>query len=93
VAGLATTFGSGAMTNSLSDISDARCILAIGTNTTEAHPVFGFEIKKAVRKGTKLIVAEPREIELVRHADIWLRHRPGTDVALLMGMCRVIVDE
>jgi len=93
VAGLATTFGSGAMTNSLSDISDARCILAIGTNTTEAHPVIGFEIKKAVRKGTKLIVANPREIELVRHADIWLRHRPGTDVALLMGMCRVIVDE
>jgi len=93
VAGLATTFGSGAMTNSINDISDAACILAIGTNTTEAHPVIGFEIKKAVRKGTKLIVANPREIELVRQADIWLQHRPGTNVALLMGMCRVIVDE
>ena len=93
MAGLATTFGSGAMTNSINDISDAACILAIGTNTTEAHPVIGFEIKKAVRKGTKLIVANPREIELVRQADIWLRHRPGTNVALLMGMCRVIVDE
>jgi len=95
VAGLATTFGSGAMTNSIGDIaSDARCILAIGTNTTEAHPIIGFNIKKAVRKGTtKLIVANPREIELVQHADIWLQHRPGTDVALLMGMCRVIVDE
>ena len=81
------------MTNSIGDISDAACILAIGTNTTEAHPVIGFEIKKAVRKGTRLIVANPREIELVRHADIWLRHRPGSDVALLMGMCRVIVDE
>ena len=81
------------MTNSISDIGDAACILAIGTNTTEAHPVIGFEIKKAVRQGTKLIVANPREIELVRQADIWLQHRPGTDVALLMGMCRVIVDE
>ncbi|HEY82633.1 MAG TPA: formate dehydrogenase subunit alpha [Dehalococcoidia bacterium] len=93
VAGLATTFGSGAMTNSIGDIKDAACIFAIGTNTTEAHPVIGFEMKKAVRRGTKLIVANPREIELVRHADIWLRQRPGSDVALLMGMCRVIVDE
>jgi formate dehydrogenase alpha subunit len=93
VAGLVTTFGSGAMTNSIGDIKDAACIFAIGTNTTEAHPVIGFEIKSAVRRGTKLIVANPREIELVRHADIWLRHHPGSDVALLMGMCRVIVDD
>jgi len=81
------------MTNAISDIGDAACVLAIGTNTTEAHPVIGFEIKKAVRKGTRLIVANPREIELVQHADVWLRHRPGTDVPLLMGLCRVIVDE
>jgi formate dehydrogenase alpha subunit len=93
VAGLVTTFGSGAMTNSISDIGDAQTILAIGTNTTSAHPVIGFEVKKAVRKGTKLIVANPREIDLVRHAELWLRHRPGSDVALLMGMMRVIVDE
>jgi len=93
VAGLATAFGSGAMTNSMSDIADAACILAIGTNTTEAHPVIGFEIKKAVRKGAKLIVANPREIGLVRNADLWLKHRPGTDVPLLMGMCRVIINE
>ncbi len=93
MAGLVTTFGSGAMTNSIGDMSDARCILAIGTNTTEAHPIIGFNVKKAVGKGTKLIVANPREIELVRHADLWLRHQPGTDVALLMGICRVIIDE
>ncbi len=93
MAGLATTFGSGAMTNSINDIGDAACILAIGTNTTEAHPIIGFNIKKAVRRGTKLIVANPREIQLVRFADIWLRHNLGTDVALLMGMMRVIVDE
>jgi len=93
VAGLAITFGSGAMTNSIGDIKDAACILAIGTNTTEAHPVIAFEMKKAVRKATKLIIANPREIELVRQADVWLQHHPGSDVALLMGICRVIVDE
>jgi len=93
VAGLVTTFGSGAMTNSIREIGGAACILAIGTNTTEAHPVIGLEIKKAVRRGGKLIVANTREIELVSSADIWLRHRPGTDVALLMGMAKVIVDE
>jgi len=93
VAGLVTTFGSGAMTNSIQEISNAACILAIGTNTTEAHPVIGLEIKKAVRQGGKLIVANTRRIDLVNDADIWLRHRPGTDVALMMGMARVIVDE
>jgi len=93
VAGLTQSFGSGAMTNSISEVGDARCILAIGTNTTAAHPVIGFEIGKAVRKGAKLIVANPREIDLVGSAELWLQHSPGTDVALLMGMMRVIVDE
>jgi len=93
VAGLATSFGSGAMTNSINDIGDAKCILSIGSNTTEAHPVIGMNIRQAVRKGTKLIVANPIEIGLVRDADLWLRHRSGTDVALLMGMMKVIVDE
>ncbi|MFC1984036.1 formate dehydrogenase subunit alpha [Chloroflexota bacterium] len=93
VAGLVQCFGSGAMTNSIDEIGSAACILAIGTNTTEAHPVIGLEVKRAVRNGAKLIVANPREIELVRFADLWLQHKPGTDVALLMGMMRVIVDE
>jgi len=93
VAGLVQSFGSGAMTNSISEIGSAACILAIGTNTTEAHPVIGLEVKRAARKGAKLIVANPREINLVRFADLWLQHKPGTDVALLMGMMRVIVDE
>jgi len=93
ITGLVQSFGSGAMTNSINEIADAACILAIGTNTTEAHPIIGFRVKRAVRKGAKLIVANPRQIELVRYAHIWLRQRPGTDVALLMGMMRVIVDE
>ena len=93
MAGLVTSFGSGAMTNSIHDIGDAACILAIGTNTTETHPVTALEIMRVVRQGGKLIVANPRDIGLVRFADVWLRHRPGSDIALLMGMMRVIVDE
>ena len=93
MAGLATTFGSGAMTNSISEIGDAACILAIGTNTTAAHPVIALEIVEAASKGARLIVANPLEIKLARFADVWLQHKPGTDVALLMGMMRVIVDE
>ena len=93
MAGLATTFGSGAMTNSNNDITDAACILAIGSNTTETHPVIGFNVKKAVRHGTKLIVANPRRIGLVRFADIWLRQKPGSDVALLMAITKVILDD
>ena len=81
------------MTNSIEEIADARCILLLGTNTTEDHPVIALEIKKAVDKGATLIVADPREIDLCRMAHVWIRHRPGTDTALLMGMARVIVDE
>jgi formate dehydrogenase alpha subunit len=93
VTGLVQSFGSGAMTNSINELRDAGCILAIGTNTTEAHPIIGLEIKRAVDKGAKLIVANPREIDLVRFSHLWLQHRPGSDVALLMGMAKVIVDE
>jgi formate dehydrogenase major subunit len=93
VAGLAKTFGSGAMSNSIGQIRDAACILAIGTNTTEDHPIVGFEVRKAVRKGAKLIVADPRQITLCKYASLWLRNWPGSNIALLMGMMRVIVEE
>ena len=93
MAGLATSFGSGAMTNSIHEIGDAECILAIGTNTTEAHPVIGLEPVRAAKNGKKLIIANPREIKLNKYATMWLRQNPGTDVALVMGMAKVIVDE
>ncbi|UCE54462.1 MAG: formate dehydrogenase subunit alpha [Desulfobacterales bacterium] len=93
VAGLGLSFGSGAMTNSIEEIRGADCILAIGTDTTATHPVIGLEVRRAVREGTQLIVANPREIDLCGIAQTWIRHRPGSDVALLMGMMRVIVDE
>jgi formate dehydrogenase major subunit len=81
------------MTNSIVEIRDARCIFAIGTNTTAAHPIIGLRIKEAVRKGGVLIVANPKRIDLCRYATVFLQHNPGTDVALMMGMARVIVDE
>ncbi len=93
VAGLAQTLGSGAMTNSVAEITDADCLFIIGTNATSSYPVIGMRMIKAAKNGAKLIVADPREIELSKHADIHLKHKPGTDVALLMGMMRVIVDE
>jgi len=81
------------MTNSIDEIEDAACILAVGTNTTVAHPVIGLRVKQAVRKGAKLIVANPKQIELCRYADLFLQQTPGSDVALLMGMMRVIVEQ
>ncbi len=93
VAGLVQSFGSGAMTNSIDETAGAACIFAIGTNTTVSHPVIGLLIKRAAQNGARLIVANPMEIDLCRFADVWLRLRPGSDVALLMGMMRVIVDE
>lgn len=86
-------FGSGAMTNTIREIGDAACILAIGTNTTTGHPIIGLEVKRAVQNGSKLIVMNPKRIDLCRFATLWLQQKPGTDVALLMGMMRVIVDE
>lgn len=81
------------MTNSIAEIGDAACIFIIGADTSEAHPVIGLQVKRAVRQGAKLIIANPKEIHLGRFAELWLRNRPGTDVALLMGMMRVIVEE
>ena len=82
------------MTNSIDDLEKASCILVIGSNTTEGHPIIGLRIKRAVmRNGCKLIVAEPRHIRLCYYADQWIRQRPGTDVALLNGMMHVIISE
>ena len=85
-------FGSGAMTNSIGEIRNADCILVIGSNTTENHPVIALQVKAAVRlRGAKLIVADPRRIELADFAHLWLNHRPGTDVALINGLIQTIL--
>jgi len=94
VAAALAAFGDGAMSNSISDIDDAEVILVIGSNTTECHPIIGRKIRRAVKNnGAKLIVADPRLIELSEMAEIQLEHLPGTDVALLNGMMRQILKE
>jgi formate dehydrogenase alpha subunit len=81
------------MTNSVSEVEGASCIFVIGSNTMAAHPIVGRRITRAVGKGAKLIIADPRETMLSKKANFWLRHKPGTDVALLNAMARVIVEE
>jgi formate dehydrogenase alpha subunit len=93
VAGLATVFGSGAMTNSIAEIENNDVLFVIGSNTKESHPIVALRMIKAKRKGAKIIIADPRRVPLVRFADVWLQHRPGTDVALLNGMMHVILAE
>jgi len=93
VSGLATTLGSGAMTNSIAEVKDNDVIFVIGSNTTETHPVIGSFMKQAIKNGAKLIVAEPRKIELAEMADAFIRIKPGTNVALLNGMMNVIYHE
>jgi formate dehydrogenase alpha subunit len=94
VAGLAIAFGSGAMTNSIADMELSECFLITGTNTTENHPVIATFIKRAVtQRGAKLILVDPRNIELAKFATVWLRQKPGTDIAWINGMMNVIISE
>ncbi len=82
------------MTNAIEEIEFADVILATGTNTTENHPIAGMYVKRAVRKrGAKLIVIEPREIPLVKYSTLFLRQKPGTDVAWINGMMNTIIAE
>jgi formate dehydrogenase alpha subunit len=93
VAGLVTTFGSGAMTNSIKEIDGAATLFVIGANTTSAHPVIGQRMRRAAQNGAKLIVVNAKAIDLTWVADHFLQPRPGSDVVLLMGMCRYIIEE
>jgi formate dehydrogenase major subunit len=94
VAGLAAAFGSGAMTNTIGCIEKADVILITGSNTTENHPVLSTFVKRAVtRKGTKLILVDPRRIKIARHAHLWLRQNLGSDVVWINGMMHVIIRE
>lgn len=90
MAGFATTLGSGAMTNSLADLEEARCIFVIGSNTTECHPLVARRIMRAKARGAVLLVADPRRIQLSGLADLAVQPRPGSDIALLNGMMHII---
>jgi formate dehydrogenase major subunit len=92
-AALGTMLGTGAATSSFADIESAATILVCGTNTTENHPVVGARIKQAALGGARLIVIDPRRIELADHADVHLQLQPGTTVALLNALAATIVEE
>ena len=85
--------GRGASSNSIPEIENARFLFVIGSNTTEAHPVLALRIKKAVRNGATLVVADPRKIWLTKLAKRHLQLRPGTDVWLLNAMMHTILAE
>ncbi|HSE26153.1 MAG TPA: formate dehydrogenase subunit alpha [Pyrinomonadaceae bacterium] len=85
--------GTGAATNSYNDIEKAQTILVCGANPTENHPIVGARIKQAALKGTKLIVIDPRQIELTQFDTIHLQPRPGTNIPLLNAMAFTIVEE
>ncbi len=92
--GLATTLGSGAMTNSLADIQEADVLLVTGSNTTETHPVIGMLLRNRARfNGAKIIVVDPRKIDLVEEATLWLQPKPGDDIAWLNGLAHIIIKE
>ena len=81
------------MTNSVGELADAECILICGSNTTEQHPIIAGKILDALRGGAHLILFDPRRIQLTPYADMHLAHRPGTDVAYINAMMKVIIDE
>ncbi len=81
------------MTNSFRDIEEAECLFIIGSNTTENHPLVSRRLMRAIDRGAKVIVADPRHIQLTKFADIEMNHTPGSDVALINAMMQVIISE
>lgn len=92
VAGLATTFGSGAMTNGFDSIKEADYIFCIGSNNMEAHPLFGRKLIQAQKNGAKLVVLDPRYTPTAKIADEYVQFKTGTDIALMNAMIKVIID-
>lgn len=94
VTGLQLSIGSSAMSNSIAEMENLEAFIVTGSNTTETHPVIANFLKRAVRKnGAKLIVVDPRRIDMVNFATHWLQQNPGSDVAVFQAMAHVIVQE
>jgi len=92
VAGLAASFGSGAMTNSILDIAQSKCLFILGSNTFEQHPLIGRKIAQAKMNGAKIIYADPRFTATGKQADLYMQFRSGSDVAILNGMMQYIIQ-
>ncbi|GAA4236651.1 putative molibdopterin-dependent oxidoreductase YjgC [Streptosporangium album] len=92
-AGLTAAFGLSGGTDTFDDVERADCLLLVGANPIEAHPVVGARLLQRVLRGARLIVADPRAVGLARYADVHLRPRPGTNVALFHGLAHVLLAE
>lgn len=94
VVAMMTALGSGATSNSYVDYEEAGCLLVVGSDPSTNHPVLASRMRRAIaERGTKLIVINPKRIDMCEQAELWLRPRPGTDVALLNAIARVILEE
>jgi formate dehydrogenase alpha subunit len=93
VEAMLASMGSGATSNSYQDYEEAGCIMLVGADASANHPVIAVRFRRAVSRGARLIVANPKRVEACDQADLWIQQRPGTDVALFNAMARVIVDE
>ena len=95
--GLSKTYGTSAGTQDFKSVEKSDVVVVIGANPTDAHPVFASRLKKRLRAGARLIVIDPRRIDLVRSAHVKADHhlalKPGTNVAVLNAMAHVIVTE
>jgi formate dehydrogenase alpha subunit len=93
VVAMLRSLGSGATSNSYDDYEEAGCLMVVGSDPSSNHPVIAVRLRQAVSRGARLIVINPKRIELCDQADLWLRQRPGTDVTLFNAMARVMIDE
>ncbi len=92
MAGLATSLGAGAATNSFAQMPGMDVLFLFGSNPTEAHPTVALYLKEAIRNGTKLIVSDPRMTWMAERADVWMNLKPGSNIALLNGLVNVIIE-
>jgi len=93
VEAMLVSMGSGATSNSYVDYEEAGCIVVVGADASANHPVIAIRFRRAMSRGARIVVVNPRRIELCDQADLWIAPRPGTDVALFNAMARVILDE
>ncbi|MEK7701227.1 MAG: formate dehydrogenase subunit alpha [candidate division NC10 bacterium] len=93
VEAMLVSMGSGATSNSYQDYEEAGCLMVVGSDASANHPVIAIRFRRAVSRGARLVVVNPKRVELCDQADLWLQPRPGTDVTLFNAMARVILDE
>ena len=93
VEAMLVSMGSGATSNSYQDYEEAGCLMVVGADASANHPVIAIRFRRAVARGARLIVVNPKRVDLCDQADLWIRQLPGTDVALFNAMARVLLDE